>query len=186
MGGYPVIFQVSDSRPRPGLSLRVAMGNGTMCCSSGSPRYSFLMCCSNVFSAYNMPVEFRILWNWSYPMRSWTSSANLLFSPSDPHIPPFPGTSSLSWVRGSSSVTWYVIRSTVPPPASQTTNTSPGLMVKSRVCNVYRAAASGSLMSTAGESPALVAAWRVALFAASDHNAGTVSLVGWIRQLWHA
>lgn len=87
-----------------------------------------------------------------------------------------PTATSLS-TSGASDVMLYVIRSTVPPPASHTVKQSPSRSVLARrLRSAYSAAPSGSVISrSSGPSPAATAAASVVARALSLHTAGTVS-----------
>ncbi len=196
---YPVIRHVFDSRPASRSSSNSAIGKLMKYTSSGLPRKAFLTSLSKAFPANQNALLFRRPLYWSSPTKDLTVSVNRWFSPSDrPYrlhrskilvgvsynddgnrdvYEPVPGTSSLSARRGVIASISYEIRSTVPPPASQTTKASPTLRLKPNECMVYRAAASGSLIKVTGERPAILAASRVAFFAASDQMAGTASIV---------
>ena len=116
-----------------------------------------------------------------------------------PHKEPFPAAASLICRIGFKADTVYEIKSTVlcvrsdsslisgrkrgkriyyPPPASQTTNVSPILMLCGSIAwRAYTAAASGSDITCnllPLPMPAFSAQARVLAFAASDHIAGIV------------
>ena len=108
-------------------------------------------------------------------MHSW----NIRLRNDAPHIEPVPGVASLSFNMGFREETVYVIRSTVPPPASQRTNVSPTLRSwGSMASSAYNAAASGSetmCRAVPLPIPAASAQALVLLCAISDHTAGTVT-----------
>jgi hypothetical protein len=79
----------------------------------------------------------------TFPTLFVKNSANLRLRKVEPHMPPVPGDASLMLSFGSSWVTSYEIRSTVPPPASHKTKLSPTFKsCGSRPLRVYMAAAS--------------------------------------------
>lgn len=74
-------------------------------------------------------------------------------------------------------MTLYVIKSTVPPPASHTTKLSLSFKIFGWIAvSVYTAAASGSEIQEMEDIPALRAHSKVAFFARSDQTAGTVRI----------
>lgn len=138
-------------------------------------------------------------------------SINRRFRKTEPQRPPVPAVISSTCSLGYSDLILYDIKSTVPPPASQTTKQSPTVRPwGSSPCNAEIAAASylirrtastneleiarnglihtgsdASMISDADFRPAFWQALSVFSFAASDQIAGTVrqNSIGIVRRI---